>query len=402
MFKLLNVWDNYMPGQFIEPHKYFLHHPDWTSYVCGSQVLETPRAEKHIYAMSSYRDQASVIKKSLFQTIKSKLQGRYLWRKFNHFTFNVTQEVQPDLVLFHFATTAAQMLPYIEKLNCRTCVILYGVDASAALKQDKWLVKYKQLFNKIDLFLVLSEKVSKRLFDHGCPKHKIRVWNLPAGIEEYPYRPPAHKNATGNATGNATSNPTRFLAAARFIEKKGLPILIKAFSLLYQSNPNISLTLVGYGKQKHQLLQLINQLNLSSCITVVDTQAKADFASVYYPLLKNHDIFVLPSTEGPDGDDEGGPALTLICAQSAGLPVICTPFVGSEISVFDNESGLFCQMNDPQSLCEKMQFLSIHRELWEPFGRRGSEIVHNLFSQDRQCQLLECHFSYLISQDPLV
>jgi colanic acid/amylovoran biosynthesis glycosyltransferase len=97
---------------------------------------------------------------------------------------------------------------------------------------------------------------------------------------------------------------------------------------------------------------------------------------------------VLPSTTGVNGDDEGGPALTMVCAQGAGLPAIATPFAGVERSLIDGVTGLLCRQDDAASLAERMRWLAERRDDWATMGRAASEHVRAHFSLDGQMAAL--------------
>jgi colanic acid/amylovoran biosynthesis glycosyltransferase len=154
--------------------------------------------------------------------------------------------------------------------------------------------------------------------------------------------------------------------------------------------------MMGYGPLKERFEAEVRRRGLQGSVTIVDTAQKSDFAAVYGEALKQHDIFVLPSTTASDGDDEGGPALTLVYAQAAGVPVICTPFPGSEISVKNEWSGLFCRENDAESLAERMIHLMDHPELWNRLGKQGSDAAHGQFSEKGQtAKLLDLYASLL-------
>jgi colanic acid/amylovoran biosynthesis glycosyltransferase len=115
-------------------------------------------------------------------------------------------------------------------------------------------------------------------------------------------------------------------------------------------------------------------------VTLVDTALSADFHETFNSAMSDADVFLMPSITGPDGDDEGGPALTMVCAQASGLPVVCTPFPGAERSLVDGVTGRYCDEGDPQSLCEAMTAMSDAPEAAARMGVAGSELVHREFS----------------------
>jgi colanic acid/amylovoran biosynthesis glycosyltransferase len=268
-------------------------------------------------------------------------------------------------------------LPFIKATGLPSIVTFYGVDGSASLRIPRWRENFQEMFAHVDRVLVLCDAVRDRLLAIGCPARKLVVWNLPAGIEQYPYHPRV-----------TTGSGVRFLIAARFVEKKGHRYLVEAFDAVVRARVDARLTMIGYGPFKAAIEADVRRRGLTDRVTIVDTQLASSFAGVYRETLDRHDIFVLPSTTGVNGDDEGGPALTMVCAQAAGLPVICTPFAGAERSVVDGVSGLLCRQDDAGSLAERMGWLAAHREAWNTIGCAGSVGVRQHFSLDGQMSAL--------------
>jgi colanic acid/amylovoran biosynthesis glycosyltransferase len=114
---------------------------------------------------------------------------------------------------------------------------------------------------------------------------------------------------------------------------------------------------------------------------------------------QRHDVFVLRAS---DGDDEGGPALTLVCAQAAGMPVVTTDFPGSELSVSHGETGWLCPQGDPAALADRMAWLVEHRESWAPVGRAASDRVRADFSLEGQLEELVGMYRHVVGERPSV
>jgi colanic acid/amylovoran biosynthesis glycosyltransferase len=172
----------------------------------------------------------------------------------------------------------------------------------------------------------------------------------------------------------------RFLIAARFVAQKGHFVLLDAFERFLATGRRGSLTMIGYGPQAHAVVDTAKQRGIADRCVVIDTALSADFHQTFDDALTSSDVFLMPSITASDGDDEGGPALTMVCAQASGLPVICTPFPGAERSLVDNVTGLLCSESDPASLAERMADLADDLETADRMGRAGSELVHREFS----------------------
>jgi colanic acid/amylovoran biosynthesis glycosyltransferase len=296
---------------------------------------------------------------------------------FNRFCLSHAKDFHGDVIHAHFGTTGVMTLPFIRATGLPSIVTFYGVDGSASLRIARWRENFREMFTRMSRVLVLCDAVRDRLLAIGCPADKLIVWNLPAGIEQYAYAP------------RSTGGPqVRFLIAARFVEKKGHRYLIEAFDAIVQAGVDARLTMIGYGPFRPAIEEDIRTRDLGSRVTIIDTELASSFSQVYRDALETHDIFVLPSTTGVNGDDEGGPALTMVCAQAAGLPVISTPFPGAERSVTDGVTGLFCRQDDAASLADRMRWLAEHREAWNALGKAGSDLVRANFSLEGQMAAL--------------
>ncbi|GAH35667.1 unnamed protein product, partial [marine sediment metagenome] len=245
----------------------------------------------------------------------------------------------------HFGTEGYKLVDLRKKIDIPLVVSFYGVDASYCLQHPCWLARFRPMFKFADRLIVLCEEVKERFTRLGCPADKICVWNIGIDLDIFPYQ--KRKPHKGEL---------KFLTAARFAEKKGYPILLKAFSILAKKKNGIHLTALGYGplKRKRSIEQMVVDLGLKEMVTLIDTTGIEDFNQFYSQFLSSHDIYIQASITAKNGDDEAGPALTSVYAQAAGLPVITTPFAGVSRSILNNETGLIARSNSVEDLTEKM------------------------------------------------
>lgn len=380
--QVFHVWNDYTSSLFDQTHSAFLKMPEMDSVLLVGKLLQNEAQvlpETHFYSKRSVDD---IIAANLLLRVVSRVKRFFFDSRFISFCDSLIRSKRspllPSLIHSHFGTTGAILSPLVKKSKLPALVSFYGVDASTALKDLRWKVRFSEMFQTYDTFVVLCEEVKRRLVRFGCEESRIRVWNLPAGVESYPLR----------VRNRAPDEPLRFISAARFVEKKGLDVLLNAFQKVLKTLPDAELTLIGYGPQKEKLEALARELKIESKVRFLDTRLRPDFKEVYYSELKNHDVFVLPSIVAKNGDDEGGPALTLVCAQAAGLPVICTPFPGAEISVIENETGYYCESDSSESLATVMLQVGSDSSRWNEVGARASKRVHEEFSLSSQIQKL--------------
>ncbi len=398
--RVIHVWDAYAPSLFDQIHPYLLSRPEHGSLLLAAHLIENQATVLPNTLFMNTRSSSEDIRPPLWVRARRRLRREFaetvrriarssgaasVWSSapltlsiFNRFCLAHAPAFHGDLVHAHFGTTGVMALPFIRATTLPSVVTFYGVDGSASLRIPRWRENYVEMFAQVDRVLVLCDAVRDRLLAIGCPARKLLVWNLPAGIEQYPYSPRA----------SAPAGPVRFLIAARFVEKKGHKYLVEALETAIRAGVDARLTMIGYGPFRPAIEQDIARRGLTDRVSVIDTQLASSFSEVYRRALDEHDIFVLPSTTGVNGDDEGGPALTMVCAQAAGLPVISTPFAGAERSMIDGVTGLLCRQDDAASLAERMQWLAAHREAWNALGKAGSDHVRAHFSLEGQMTAL--------------
>ncbi|MGM8364843.1 glycosyltransferase family 1 protein [Virgibacillus sp. W0181] len=106
----------------------------------------------------------------------------------------------------------------------------------------------------------------------------------------------------------------------RFSKQKNHLYLIDAFAEFSKSHPDAMLILVGDGLLKTKIMERINQLGLDAKIKLLGVREDI------HRLLQAFDLFVFPSLH------EGLP-VTLIEAQSAGLPCLISDTITSEVDI---------------------------------------------------------------------
>lgn len=147
---------------------------------------------------------------------------------------------------------------------------------------------------------------------------------------------------------------------SRLTHKNAIDDVINAISHLPK---NISLIIMGVGEEGQKLQKLVNDLNLQSRVKFlgfVPHNKIPDYLSVC-------DIFIRPSRSEGFGN-------SFIEAMAARLPVIATPVGGIPDFIDDNETGIFCAPNNPQSIVKSINLIIENKSLRE-------KIVNNAFNR---------------------
>jgi len=295
----------------------------------------------------------------------------------NRFLASRARRAGAGLIHAHFGMMGFKALGTRRALKLPMITTFYGVDASQCVRSPYWIPRFQALFREGDLFVVLCEEVVERLTALGCPRDKIRVWDIGIPLDDYPYRAP-----------RPTPSP-KLLCVARFVEKKGYHVLLPAFQRLVTRHPGTTLTIAGHGPLKADVERLVVDLGLSGRVTMVDTTAVADFFAFFKRALDEHDLFVLPSVVARNGDDESGPPVVLTNAMAVGLPIVSTPVGGIPRAIRDGDTGVLTAPNDVEDLAAKISALIDQPDRWRGLSQRARALAEDRFNLTRQIEKLE-------------
>lgn len=133
---------------------------------------------------------------------------------------------------------------------------------------------------------------------------------------------------------------TSLITTSRLVEKNGVEDIIDALEFL---PVNVKLKILGTGILESKLKQKTKDRRLEARVEFLG-HISNDQLPKY---LHEADIFVRPSLSEGQG-------ISFIEAMAAGLPVIATNVGGIPDFLRDRETGLFCKVNDPKSIADKV------------------------------------------------
>ena len=132
----------------------------------------------------------------------------------------------------------------------------------------------------------------------------------------------------------------RFVTTGNLLPVKGFDNLIQAFSQLNIPSDKWSLDIIGGGKEKDNLLHLIEKLGLSDNIHLCGRKNRSGVIE----MLNRSDVYIMSSRSETFG-------VAAVEALACGLPVIATDCGGARDFLTHN-NGLLCPVNDVIKLSE--------------------------------------------------
>lgn len=138
------------------------------------------------------------------------------------------------------------------------------------------------------------------------------------------------------------------ITVSRLVPKNGVGDLIKAVAILSEKKkePILKLLILGDGEEKKDLLKLADDLRIKDKVIFVGQVNHSDLPKY----LKISDVFVRPSLSEGLGS-------AFLEAMAAAIPVIGTRVGGIPDFLKEEETGLFCEAGNPESIAQKIEQL---------------------------------------------
>lgn len=210
----------------------------------------------------------------------------------------------------------------------------FGNDGNLIQRKIVRIIMNKAL-KKSDLIIYISKAVKssfEKQFDLKNKNAKV-IYN---GIPERFFSESSNRDTKNNKYINIGY-------VGRLEKLKGVDILINAYKELTNNNPNLQLTIVGYGTEEIKLKKMITDLNINQNVKFFGKQDNV------IPFLDNIDIFVYPSI-----CDEGL-GISLIEAMSRGCIPIGFNKGGIPELIEDEKTGFIANKATSQELVQSIQ-----------------------------------------------
>jgi len=286
----------------------------------------------------------------------------------------VLSETRARLLHIYFGQIAVHLLPLIQAWKNPTIVSFHGADVMVDMNKAAYREATLQMLDAVTLGLVRSKSLRRALVDLGCDQQKIEIHRTGIPLNEFPFRERAVSQ----------NGKWRFAQAGRLIEKKGLPVTLRAFSIFSKQYPDATLTIAGEGPLLHELQNLARELKIAERVSFTGFVSQDQLREIYY---RSH-IFLHPSQTGRDGNQEGIPN-SMLEAMATGLPVFATAHGGIPEAIENGVSGVLVPERDDEALARALLNAAQDPDLLSRIGDAGSSAVHKNFDLATQAQRLE-------------
>ncbi|HBV2640203.1 TPA: glycosyltransferase [Klebsiella pneumoniae] len=320
-------------------------HEDFETYKVASKttyIFKTDNRDKKVFTLFQ----------RFFLAFKCLAKGNidaFNIKKFSLFSKNlllpslagtIKKKIEADFFIAHFGPSGvlANSLRNIGCLDGKLITVFHGNDLSAKELLFKYQEAYQTLFLEGDYFLPISKLWQNKLIDLGCSSDKISVIRMGIKVDEFPFERRNFDNAK-----------LKIVSVCRLTEKKGIQYSILACKILRDQGFSFTYKIVGYGELTKPLQRLIENNGLENHVSIVGFQPQIEVKKI----LKESNVFLLPSVTAEDGDMEGIP-VALMEAMASGLPVVSTYHSGIPELISDGKTGWLCPEKDAECIASAL------------------------------------------------
>ncbi len=226
---------------------------------------------------------------------------------------------------------------------------------------------FKKIFTSADAIQTISHYLADFARDMGatCPveviPNGVGVAHFSKEIDETEMH--AVKQALGKNEGDVF-----LITTSRLVVKNAVGDIIKSLEHLPE---NVKLVILGTGYQEAELKRLSKALGVSERVNFLGYVAHADMPKY----LKASDIFIRPSLSEGFGN-------SFIEAMAAKIPVIATPVGGIVDFLKNKETGLFCEVENPEDIARKVEVFIKDKNLRDEIVDRAFKMVQREYDWD--------------------
>ncbi len=157
-------------------------------------------------------------------------------------------------------------------------------------------------------------------------------------------------------------NTKIILYVGTFRPVKGLKYLIEAMKII--GNVEKRLVIIGHGKEKGDLENLVKNLGLKDCVTFIGKIPNNEV----FKYMASSDVFVLPSLS------EGFP-IVILEAMASGLPIVTTKVRGLPEIFKDGRNGFLVEPRNPEKIAEKVLIILNDEDLSKIISKNNLDEV---------------------------
>ena len=251
----------------------------------------------------------------------------------------IVKEVSPDIIINENMKLVSYILPFTFKHIPRIYVIHFSYEGLMIMDKESFHNPFKQyvmmwlrktLLKKYDRFVVLTEHDRKR----WAAKTVEVIPNFTNFVEQVP----------------SNLNHKKAICVGRLTHQKDMPMLIRAWKLVVEEEPEWTLDIWGSGNEYESLKSLIEETGLKESVFLRGTTQRIETE------YNQASLFVLSSRYE-------GFALVLLEAMNAGLPCVSFDISGCNNLISDGDNGFIAKERTTEYLANSiLKYIRLDKE----------------------------------------
>ena len=216
------------------------------------------------------------------------------------------------------------------------------------------------LYPRANLIVSPSRKIAQNIISQSVPRSKVRVIHNPVDISAI------SKHAKEEIEHQwYRKKESIVIAVGRLGNEKGFDYLIKAIALLAGEGIQCKLIILGEGKEKENLLRLVEKLGLNDRVSFEGFQENP------YKYLARSTVFVLSSLY------EGFPNV-LLEAMALGIPSVATRCpTGPDEIITEGVDGILVPPADEKAIADAIKKLLLDEDLRKRLSEAGKRRIQD-------------------------
>lgn len=262
-----------------------------------------------------------------------------------------------------------------KKAGVKAVITPHGFENVDDLKLKSFIWLGCQVMRFADKVVPLSKQLIKDVEKFGIQKSKLQYIQNGVDlseVEQQENRPRVNHSAIKNIG-----------FVGQIISRKNIKDLLDIFDSLFQTNPNIRLTLLGDGELRKELQEYSQTLSSKGCIHFLG------FRNDRLEQLQQFDLFVMTSSL------EGIPRC-LMEAMAIGIPVAAYDIKGIDQLITHQQTGLLAKFGDKADLQLQWQKLLNDKNYANLLASNAKDFVYQHYSAQRMATEYEQLFKSLL------
>jgi len=247
-----------------------------------------------------------------------------------------------------------------------------------------WLKK--RVISSCHALTVVSNAMRNTVLDMGVAPEKVKVISMGVDLANFYTPDPAIERSNNE-----------LLFVGRFVEKKGLNVLLNVMPQVIKAHPDACLTLAGAGPMEGRLKNIVREKNLTDKVVFLGMRPQSELPLLY----RRSAIAVFPFIVAESGDQEGL-GLVVVEAMGCGCPVTASDLPAIHDTIIHGKNGLMVSPGSPEMLASAITKLLSDAELRLQLSREARNSVVDKFDWERVAyRYSKLYQKYLVLRSPV-